>query len=73
MTNNTGYIGNVVGELIVDGSVELKKTRELTANTTITITFEEVVGGIIPDASGTFDIGISKAGTESVTVAYGGL
>jgi len=73
VTNNTGYIGNVVGELIVDGSVELKKTRELTANTTITITFEEVVGGIIPDASGTFDIGISKAGTESVTVAYGGL
>jgi len=73
LTNNTGYQGRIVAELIVDGTVELTKAREVPGNSTVTITFEEVVGGIVPEASGTFDIGISKAGTESVTVAYGGL
>ena len=73
VTNNTGFVGNIVAELIVDGVVQMKKTRELRGNTTITVSFKEVVGGIIPNATGTFDIGISKAGSESVTVAYGGL
>jgi len=70
VTNNTGFVGNVVAELIVDGSVKRKKTRELQGNSTITVSFEYTAG---EDGTGTFDIGISKAGTEEVGVIYGGL
>lgn len=70
VTNNTGFVGNVVAELIVDGTVKDKKTRELSGNTTITVSFEYTGG---EDGTGSFDIGISKAGTEEVTVIYGGL
>lgn len=70
VTNNTGFVGNVVAELIVDGNVVDKKTRELTGNSTITISFEYTAGA---DGTGTFDIGISKAGTEELQVIYGGL
>jgi len=73
VTNNTGFTGQIVAELVVDGEVKKTQTKQLTGNSTITVRFEEVVGGIVDELTGTFDIGISKAGTESVTVSYGGL
>lgn len=70
VTNNTGFVGNVVAELILDGEVIDTKTRELEGNTTITVSFEYTAGA---DGTGTFDIGISKAGTDEIQVIYGGL
>lgn len=72
VTNNTGLTANTVAQLLVDGSVAKTRERPIPANATKTITFEETVADIVPETVGTFDIGIAKAGTESVSVGYGG-
>lgn len=72
ITNNTTYNAPVVAELIVDGSVEVNKTVEVSGGSTETVTFEEVVGGLVP-STGTFDFTIGPLSPVSVTVAYGGI
>lgn len=71
VTNNTSYPGSTVAELLVDDTVIETKTVDIAGNTTKTVSMNWLAGKTDDgEEVGTFAVGLSKAGTQDVTVIY---